>query len=180
VFVCTLFWMALQRHHMKWPGAARTEKAFNINVPSAIVRSIASCCACSAGCPAMIAWEAAAGPTERRQGSRCARPAPPAHGLDRAPLARLFCFHAFMACCARLRSSCRESARSQHYSVMWRGLRPFCGSPRLATVAPWLPLTNRSYGVRWTAPHLTISTTMRVRPRVLVDDERSALRRHGR
>jgi len=26
----------------------------------------------------MIAWEAAAGPTVHRQGSRCARPAPPA------------------------------------------------------------------------------------------------------
>lgn len=168
--------MALQRHRMKWPGAARTEKAFKINVPSAIVRSVAFCCACSAGCPAMIAWEAAAGPTVRRQGSRCARPAPPARGLDGAPLARLFCFHAFMACSARLRSSCRGGARSQRCSVTWRGLRPFCQSPRLATVAPWLPLTNHSYGVRWTAPHLTISTTMRVRSRALVDDELSALR----
>ncbi|WP_454652468.1 hypothetical protein [Bradyrhizobium liaoningense] len=46
----------------------------------------------------MIAWKAAAGPTERRQGSRCTRPAPPACGLDGAPLARLFCFHAFMLC----------------------------------------------------------------------------------
>jgi len=176
VFVCTLIWMALQRHRMKWPGAARTEKAFKINVPSAIVRSMASCCACSAGCPAKNAWEAAAGPTVRRQGSRCARPAPPARGLDGAPLARLFCFHAFMACSARSRSCCRESASSQGCSVTWRGLRPFCGSARPATVAPWLPLTNRSYGVRRIAPHLTISTTMRVRPRVVVDDERSALR----
>src|SRR5882757_7997798 len=48
--------MAPQRHRMKRPGAARTEKAFKINVPSAIVRSVASCCACSAGCVAMIAW----------------------------------------------------------------------------------------------------------------------------
>ncbi|QQO19084.1 hypothetical protein JJB98_03730 [Bradyrhizobium diazoefficiens] len=32
----------------------------------------------------MIAWETAAGPAERRQGSRCARPAPPACGLDSA------------------------------------------------------------------------------------------------
>ncbi|RZM99335.1 hypothetical protein CWO91_36095 [Bradyrhizobium genosp. SA-3] len=55
----------------------------------------------------MIAWEATAGPTERRQGSRCARPAPPARGLDGAPLARLFCFHAFMACSARSRSCCK-------------------------------------------------------------------------
>jgi hypothetical protein len=39
----------------------------------------------------MIAWEAAAGPTTvHRQGSRSARPAPPACGLDCAPLARLF------------------------------------------------------------------------------------------
>jgi hypothetical protein len=60
VFVCALFWMALRRHRMERPGAARTEKALKINVPSAIARSIASCCACSAGCPAMIAWEAAA------------------------------------------------------------------------------------------------------------------------
>ena len=95
MFVCTLFWMALQRHRMKRPGAARTEKAFKINVPSAIVRSVASSCAYSAGRPAMIAWKAAAGPTVRRQGSRCARPAPPACGLDCAPLARL---------CAAMRS----------------------------------------------------------------------------
>jgi len=168
--------MAPQRHRMKRPGAARTENAFKINVPSAIVRSVAPCRACSAGCPAMIAWEAAAGPTERRQGSRWARPAPPACGLDRAPLARLFCFHAFMACSARSCSCCRESASSQGCSVTWRRHRPFCRSVRLATVAPWLPLTNRSYGVRRTAPHLTISTTMRVRPRVLADDERCALR----
>ncbi len=67
--------MALQRHRVKRPGAARTEKAFKINVPTAIVRSVASCCACSAGCAAMIAWEAAAGPTVHRQGSRFARPA---------------------------------------------------------------------------------------------------------
>jgi hypothetical protein len=168
--------MALQRHRIRGRGAVRTEKAFKINVPSAIVRSIASCCACSAGCLAMIAWEAAAGPTERRQGSRCARPAPPARGLDCAPLARPFCFHAFMACSARSRSCCRESASSQGCSVTWRKHRPFCGSARLATVAPWLPLTNRSHGVGRTAPRLTISTTMRVRPRVLTDDERSALR----
>ena len=180
MFVCTLFQMALQRHRMKRSGAARSVKAFKINVPSAIVRSIASCCACSAGCPAMIAWEAAAGPTERRQGSRCARPAPPARGLDRAPLARLFCFHAFMACSARSRSCCSESASSQGCSVTWRRHRLFCGSVRLATVAPWLPLRNCRHGARRPAPHLTISTTMHVRPRVLVNDERSALRGLGR
>src|SRR5579871_2644969 len=82
--------MALQRPRMERPGAARTEKAFKINVPSAIVRRVASCCAFPAGCAAMIACGAAAGPAVRRQGSRCARPAPPACGLDRAPLARLF------------------------------------------------------------------------------------------
>ena len=65
---------------------------------------------------------------------------------------------------------------SQHHGGTWRRHRPFCGSARLATVAPWLPLTNRYYGVRRTAGHLTISTTMRVRPRVLADDERSVLR----
>ena len=146
MFVCAWFWMALRRHRMKRPGAARTEKAFKINVPSAIVRSVASYCACSAGCAAMIAWEAAAGPTVHRQGSRFARPAPPARGLDRAPLARLFRFHAIMACCERLRSRCKGSARSEHGSVMWRGLRPFSRSAKLATVAPWLPVKNRSHG----------------------------------
>jgi hypothetical protein len=35
----------------------------------------------------MNAWEAAAGPTVRRQGSRFARPAPPARGLDRIEVA---------------------------------------------------------------------------------------------
>jgi hypothetical protein len=42
-----------------------------------------------------------------------------------------------MACCERLRSSCKGSARSEHGSMMWRGLRPFgnaqtitrCGEP---------------------------------------------------
>ena len=47
----------------------------------------------------MIAWEAAAGPTVHRQGSRCARPAPPACGLDCAPLARLFAaMRSWLAC----------------------------------------------------------------------------------
>lgn len=124
---------------MKWHGAARTAKAFKINVPSAIVRSVASSCAYSGGCPAMIEWKAAAGPTVRRQGSRFARPAPPACGLDCAPLARLFCFHAFMACSARSRSCYRESASSQGCSGTWRIHRPFCGPAKLATVTPWLP-----------------------------------------
>jgi hypothetical protein len=30
--------------------------------------------------------------------------------------------------------------------VIWRGVRPFCGSARLATLAPWLPLKNRGDG----------------------------------
>ena len=64
------------RHRMKRPGAARTEKAFEINAPSAIARSVAACCACSAGCVAMIAWEAAAGPT-----------APPVRASEARPLA---------------------------------------------------------------------------------------------
>lgn len=71
-------------------SAASTKKVFGSNIPSAIVRGVACCCACSAGCPAMIAWRVAAGPTVRRQGSRCERPAPPACGLDRPPLARPF------------------------------------------------------------------------------------------
>src|SRR5437016_12097042 len=96
----------------------------------------------------MIAWEAAAGPTVHRQGSRFARPAPPACGLDGAPLARLFGCHAIVACCARLRSRCKGSARSEHGSVTWRGRWPFSGSAKVATVVPWLPRTNRSLDVR--------------------------------
>ncbi len=53
-----------------------------------------------------------------------------------------------MACCERLRSRRKGSARSEHGSVMWRGLRPFSGSAKLATVAPWLPRKNRSHGMR--------------------------------
>lgn len=116
----------------------RTEKAFKINVPSAIVRSVASCCACSAWMPAMTAWEAAAGPTERRQGSRFARPAPPACGLDSAPMTRPFGCHAFMACSARLRSRGRRSARTEHCSVMWRALSPF----RRKSSTAWWPSTS--------------------------------------
>ena len=66
-------------------------------------------------------------------------------------------------------------SRSQRCSVTQRRHRPFCGSARIATVAPWLPLRNRGNGARQSM----ICTTMRVHPRVLVD-ERSALRRHGR
>jgi len=65
---------------------------------------------------------------------------------------------------------------SRHPSVTWRRHRPFCGLAWLATVAPWLLLTNRGYGVRRPARHLTISMTTRMRQRVLAGDERSALR----
>src|SRR5262245_35056268 len=106
--------MALQRHRMKRPGAARTEKAFKINVPSAIVRSVASYCAYSAGCPAVIAWKAAAGPTVRRQGSRCARPASPACGLDGAPLARLL---AAMRSCLAVRDCAHAAEEAQGRST---------------------------------------------------------------
>jgi hypothetical protein len=170
--------MALQRHHMRRPGAARPEKAFKINVPSAIVRSVASCCACWAWMPATIAWEAAAGPTVHRQGSRFARPAPPACGLDGARLAQPFGFHAFMACCERLRSRRKGSARSEHGSVMWRGLRPFNGSAEIAIVAPWLPRKNRSHGMRRAACYSRISMTIYPRPLVLAVDGRSAIGRH--
>jgi hypothetical protein len=49
----------------------------------------------------MIAWEAAAGPTVHCQGSSCARPAPPACGLDvlRWPGSLLPCEHGLL--CAR-------------------------------------------------------------------------------
>src|SRR5712692_2028263 len=63
-----------------------------------------------------------------------------------------------MACCERLRSRRKGSAGSEHGSVMWRGLRPFNGSARLATVAPWLPRKNRSHGMRRAARYSTIST----------------------
>src|SRR3979490_3326880 len=79
-----------------------------------------------------------------------------------------------MACCARLRPSCRGSARSQHCSVIWRGVRPFCGSARLATLAPWLPLKNRGDGACRPTRHSTISMTMWPRPLVLAVDGRSA------
>ncbi len=64
--------------------------------------------------------------------------------------------HDRVACCARLRSSCRRSARSQHRSVTWRGLRLFCGSDKLATVTPWLPLKNRAAGMRRSTHHSMI------------------------
>src|SRR6266849_3643948 len=60
-----------------------------------------------------------------------------------------------MACCERLRSRRKGSARSEHGSVMWRGLRPFSGSAKLATVAPWLPRKNRSHGMRRAARYST-------------------------
>jgi hypothetical protein len=41
--------------------------------------------------------ERRARPPQARPGSRCARPAPPAGGLDRPATARLFCFQAVMA-----------------------------------------------------------------------------------
>ena len=65
---------------------------------------------------------------------------------------------------------------SQHHRVTWRRHRPFCGSVRLATVAPWLSLRNRGKGVQRPARHSTISMTTRVRPRVLAGHGRSALR----
>ena len=80
------------------PRCRSNQKSIQNNVPSTVVRSVAYCCACSAGCAAMIAWKAAAGPTVHRQGSRCARPVPPACGLDTAPLARplLPCDHGLL------------------------------------------------------------------------------------
>ena len=61
---------------------------------------------------AMIAWRAAAGPPQVRQGSRSARPAPPAHGLDRPAAARLFCVQAVMASRERDRSRCDSDAEA--------------------------------------------------------------------
>jgi hypothetical protein len=57
------------------------------------------------------------------------------------------------ACCARMRSSCRGSASAQRYSVTWLALRPFYGSVRLATVAPWRALTKSC------RPHALIGTS---------------------
>jgi hypothetical protein len=44
-------------------------------------------------------------------------------------------------------------------------------------VAPWLPLTNRSHGMRRAARYSTISMTMWPRPLVLADHWRSAIGR---
>jgi len=103
-------------------------------------------------CEAMVAWKrATAGPLEARQGSRCARPAPPACGLDRPPAARLFCFQAIMACRERERSR-RDTGRNRGLSVARRGLRPFCGSAVSATLAPWLASRNRGDSARPSRP----------------------------
>ena len=88
------------------------------------------------------------------------------------------CCHAITACCERLRSRCMGSVRSEHGGVRWRGLRPFCGSAKLATVAPWLARKNRSHGMRRAARYSTISTTMWPRPLVLAVDGQSAIGRH--
>jgi hypothetical protein len=56
-------------------GLVPFEPRKHSKVPSVIVRSSASCCACSAGCPSHDRMGAAAGSTVRRQGSHCARPA---------------------------------------------------------------------------------------------------------
>jgi hypothetical protein len=66
---------------------------------------------------ATIAWTAAAGPPQVRQGSRLARPAPPACGLDRPTAARLFRFQALMASRERDRSCCDSEGDC---SVAWR------------------------------------------------------------
>ena len=58
---------------------------------------------------------------------------------------------------------------------MWRGLRPFNGSAKLATVAPSLHRKNRSHGMRWAARYSTIYMTMWSRPLVLAVDGRSAM-----
>ena len=137
VFVCTLFWMVLQRHRVKRPDAVRTEKAFKINLPSAIVRSVASCCAGSASMLAVIAWETAAGPTERRQGSRFARPAPPACGLDGAPLARRSLLPCDHGCSARLRSRGKRSARSERRSMTTSARSPSASRWTRKRFASW-------------------------------------------
>src|SRR5579871_4555278 len=60
---------------------------------------------------AMIAWASPAGPASTRQGSRSARPAPPAYGLDGLPTSRLLCGQAIMACCAQEHPrQCRKEA----------------------------------------------------------------------
>jgi hypothetical protein len=43
---------------------------------------------------------------------------------------------------------------------MWRGLRPFIGSAKIATVAPWPPRKYRSHGMRRAACYSTISMTI--------------------
>jgi|SRR5882724_9349300 len=92
----------------------------------------------------MNAWEAAAGPTVHRQGSRFARPALPARGLDGAPPARLFAaMRSWLAVSIALKLQRKREVGARQ---MWRGLRLFGGSTRPATVAPWLPRKNRGNG----------------------------------
>lgn len=240
-FVCTLVLEMAHGWHRKGPcwrvkqksdrrQSSERQPAYSVVLKDP-VRSIQT----------MIAWASSAGPTSTGQGSRSARPAPPAsaltgcrragslppsdHGLlcarASAPVSERVTWNdAEIAVTGHLdrrrvskasqrqriakndklrRTLARFAARlklqvfrpaascgfypalsgwplSQHPSATWRRVRSFCGSAKLATVAPWLPLTNRSRGVRRSARHLAISTTMRVRPRVPVDDERSALR----
>src|SRR5712672_960333 len=51
------------------------------------------------------------------------------------------CCHAIMACCERLRSRCK--GRREVGARQRDGLRPFCGSAKLATVAPWQNYTEQ-------------------------------------
>src|SRR5271163_1473276 len=109
----------------------------------------------------MTAWRATAGPPQARQGSRYARPAPPAYGLDRPASARLLSYQAVMASLERDRSIARPM---EDHRIAGRADRPFFWPKSHASLRRWLahanpnarralPLTRRSM----------ISTTMHAR-----------------
>lgn len=103
---------------------------------------------------------AVAGRQQARQGSRCARPASPACGLDRLAAARLSDLQAIMASRERGRSR-RDTSRDG--GVARRGLRSFCGMPTGATLTPWLASRNRGDSARlYRLQRQTICATMRV------------------
>jgi hypothetical protein len=96
-----------------------------------------------------------AGPSDARQGSRFARPAPPADGLDRRRLAPAFVGHALMA------------QRERYAAPRFNGLgvadkfAPFSGKSLCAAEAPWLIIENLDQNKRdrW-GRYQTISTTI--------------------
>ena len=61
----------------------------------------------------------------------------------------------------------RECLARWRRFATWREHRPFCGSAKLATVAPWLALKNRGAGMCRPTCHSTTSTTIQRRALVM-------------